>query len=262
MRRNILFALLFISSIAYGQSTQQFPYERVLFPLAVAGPPIPGAQGSQWVVEAFGRNDASEPVDVTQQVFGTCGQCPPKPSASTFQSPVISNDPNTGGFVYIGAPGADGKVTFTLRTQDVSRQAQTWGTTIPVVRERDVRTAKITLLNFPVTAAFRNTLRVYDFDYPTNRVVRLRVYPLSSNDALVDTQITLLAPNVANGPELYPLWPGRALLTDLASTFPALSALTTPARIELDPVTPGLRFWAFLSTTNNETQHVTVTFPN
>lgn len=32
-------------------------------------------------------------------------------------------------------------------------------------------------------------------------------------------------------------------------------------RIELEPVTPGLKYWAFLSITNNKTQHFYTVLP-
>ena len=41
---------------------------------------------------------------------------------------------------------------------------------------------------------------------------------------------------------------------------PALAGVTS-MRIEVVPLTPNLRFWAFVSITNNETQEVTIVSP-
>jgi hypothetical protein len=50
-------------------------------------------------------------------------------------------------------------------------------------------------------------------------------------------------------------------MTDLTAAFPQLASAQL-LRIVLDPVSADLRFWAFVSVTNNETQHVTVITPN
>src|SRR5260370_32300719 len=51
--------------------------------------------------------------------------------------------------------------------------------------------------------------------------------------------------------------PSRAGVT---STLPELQGVDR-VRIEITPATDGLRLWAFVSVTNNETQHVTVIAP-
>jgi hypothetical protein len=278
----ISLVVLFISIVtAVGveaQPTLQPPYERVLVPVVVAAA-TPGAYGSVWQTELVTRNEADQSVDISDNPFGLCNQCIPYAPHSTFRIPLYASNPNAGRFLYIGSPGVR-NVTFTLRVQDISRQALTWGTTIPVVRDRDVFGGKLQLLDIPIDSRFRAALRVYDFEPPTEatpRVVRLRIYDMCgigqidtrcANTPLVDTSLTL----VASGHESYPAFPqspGTVFIGDLAGTFEQLANLppvnlpdSTPrVRLDVDPVTPSLRFWAFVSVTNNETQHVTVISP-
>jgi hypothetical protein len=238
------------------QPTLQPPYERVLIPLFVSGS-LPGAFGSLWTTQLTVRNESDDSVVVTNLPIGLCGLCPPSEPRSTFSLPLFVHNPNAGTFLYIGSPGA-GKVTFTLRVQDVSRQAQTWGTAVPVVRERDVHSDTLQLLDIPTDRRFRTTLRVYDFDTPDNRSVRLRIYALNGNTPLVDTTLTLQGPR-----QDYPSFPDRpasAMIGDLVTAFPQL-VIAGRLRIVIDSVTSGVRFWAFVSVTNDETQHVTVIAP-
>jgi len=194
-------------------------------------------------------------------------------------------NPNAGTFLYISNTGI-GKVTFGLRVQDTSRQSSTWGTSVPVVREKDIYTGKLQLLNIPVNANFRAALRVYDFDTtsPNPRLVRLRIYdmcgigpfdntvpfPCTPATPLVDTTLSLV-PAGPNASFSMPTNPATTMIGDLVSNFPQLAALPPRpgeetgiprVRIDIDPITPSLRFWAFASVTHNVTQHVTVITPN
>ena len=45
-------------------------------------------------------------------------------------------------------------LAFHLRVQDTSRQAETWGTEVPIVRERELRTGTFALTNVPLTDGF------------------------------------------------------------------------------------------------------------
>jgi hypothetical protein len=254
------------ASLAYGQAPIQAPYERVLIPIVVNGP---GAFGSQWSTTLVVRNESEQPLVISPSPYGgAIAAFEPYHPHSTFRYPLDAVG-NRGEFLYIGSPGI-GKVTFALHVQDLSRQAETFGTTVPVVRDKDVYTGKLQLIDIPVTSDFRSALRVYDFDSNTKvpPVVRLRIYDMCgagpfdrdcTDTPLVDT--TLPLPN--GGEESYtnPDHPGFAMIGDLATAFPQL-APQSRVRIDLDPVTADLRFWAFVSTTHNETQQVTVIAPN
>ena len=257
------------AAVAYGQNGVQAPYERVLIPTMIATP-VAGAYGSQWATQLVVRNESDDGVAITPTPYGgTIATWAPYAPHSSFQYTDRARNPNAGEFLYIGSPGI-GKVTFNLRVHDTSRDSSTFGTTIPVVREKDVYSAKLQLLNIPVSSDFRSALRVYDWDSNTKTppVVRLRIYDMCgigpfdrdcTNAPLVDT--TLELPN--GGEESYtnPDHPGFAMIGDLANAFPQLAGQSR-VRIDLDPVTADLRFWAFVSTAHNTTQQVTVVTPN
>jgi hypothetical protein len=83
---------------------------------------------------------------------------------------------------------------------------------------------------------------------------------------LIETTFTLVPAIVPGsqgefGDRIHWPVPGHARITDLVSAYPVLTGVER-LRIEIEPLTPDVRFWAFVSTTNNETQHVTVTLPD
>lgn len=239
----------------------QVPYERVLVPIVLNGAVLGGAYGAAWNSTLMVRVDADEPVLIAQLpgALSVAGPSIAGPKSTIKPLLLFTPDPNAGAFVYVGAPGAGGKVTFLLRVQDLSRSALNWGTVIPVVRERDVFSSRAILLDVPADPRFRVALRVYDFDPAEDRQIRVRFYELSSNTVLAETVLVLTAapqlqPPV--DPKIYPAYPGAARITDVVSSFPQLNAVKE-FRVELEPVTPGLRFWPLITVTNNETQHVT-----
>jgi hypothetical protein len=282
-RRLMKIIAVFAALRVYGQGHVQSPYERVLVPIIIQTP-VPGAFGSLWQTTLTVRNESDQAVEITPTPFGGCLElCEVWGAHTTLQLGANVVNPNGGTFMYVGSPGLR-KVTFNLRVQDISRQASTWGTTIPVVRETEVSTGKLQLLNIPVSSDFRTTLRVYDFDTLKQQVgsVQVRVYDMCGIGPLDNTpqfpcSVGPLAEanlELASGGEqlaTIPDHPGTAMIGDLVSSFQQLrSVLPRPGdltaiprvRIDIDPITPGLRFWGFASVTNNTTQHVTVITPN
>jgi hypothetical protein len=268
MHRTLILLLLSIAAAAASAQPlapqqivlSQEPYERLLVPL-VLQEPLPGAYGSLWVSHLVVRNDSSEPIAFAAAPGGPCLDiylyCPDavEPKSTTDHGFRFAHNPNAGLFYYVGNPGRTA-LTVTLRIQDISRQALTWGTSIPVVRERDTYTTPLVLLDVPLDTRFRVAIRTYEFE-PTDGEarVRIRVFPLESDVPAVETTLSLLryGLSVIQNPRF-------AMIADLRDAFPQLSALDR-VRLEIAPASDGLRFWAFASVTNNETQHVTVIAP-
>jgi hypothetical protein len=147
--------------------------------------------------------------------------------------------------------------------QDLSRQAQTWGTEMPVVLEDDAFRQTIHLLDVPVSKEFRSLLRVYDFgpsrDVP--KTVRYRVFE---------------ARTAVYNPVRWPVAPDRLLASGVMQLrvanlgfHPGYVALPLDhldldverVRVEIEPQDQDGRLWAFISVTNNTTQHVTTVVP-
>lgn len=243
---SMFFAFVFSPSIQAQTSTD----EKVLIPVWY-GTYMPGANGSVWVFNLTIRNDGSTFTRVGG--WSSCAICVDqgKPH-TTFTLDCCSGPPGLGEFVYVQRPGNE-LVSFNARIQDISRQSQTWGTEIPIVREGEWRQGHIALLDVPLSDEFRQALRVYAYDQE-GLGVSARIYDLET-DTLLSSRHLTLSSDVWNPADIAP----QSQLTDLRQAF----ELTThdPVRIELEPEDPTALFWAFVSVTNNETQHVTLVTP-
>ncbi|HVR42295.1 MAG TPA: hypothetical protein VMS56_02520 [Thermoanaerobaculia bacterium] len=197
----------------------------------------------------------------------TCSNSPigPGATAEVFPTPVSAQNPGPGVFLYVHQ-GESELLRFNLRTQDVSRQHLTFGTELPVIRDDEVFTTSLNLFPVPTDGGFRQTLRIYDFDANPTSQIRVRIYdtqfgPSAAGNLLVEEIVTLASPT-PNGPDPErPDRPGFGQRLDLVDLYPVLAG-SQYVRIEIEPMTSGLRFWAFVSVTNNETQHVTTITPN
>jgi hypothetical protein len=263
--------LLVHAASVLGQGHNQAPYERVLVPI-LAAEGVPGAYGSLWGTFLTVRNDSDFDVDVTPFPTGICvSPCGTFDPHSTSLVGFATPNANGGQFLYVGKPRA-GKVSFSLRVQDSSRQSLSWGTTIPVIREKDVSSTRLQILDVPTDKRFRDALRIYDFDTAdeSTKLVRVRIGESHSELATVDVVVPLIS--IAHN-TFPPANPAFAMIGSLVDTYPQLSTVVDPTlppgnslpprvRILLDAVSPGLRFWGFVTVTNNETQHVTALLPS
>jgi hypothetical protein len=249
-KRLIIFVVaLCVVTSSFGQSVR-----RILIPIAIG--PSPGEFGSLWTSELWVHNEAS--TDRTFDADEFCvALCPPKSLASgeTRQVPFSPQPPGDPGLIAYVA-GADGDVTFNLRVQDLSRQAETWGTEIPAVREGDFLSGTKSLLNIPVDARFRQMLRIYTVDAGEARF-RVRAFALFTDETLGTVDIALRSPSAG---AQFPYKPSYSQVGDLVVLFPRTLGLVTVG-LQLIPLTADVRYWAFISVTNNETQHVTTVTP-
>ena len=116
---------------------------------------------------------------------------------------------------------------------------------LPVVREREFTDGKIQIAGVRMDDGFRKTLRIYGLDGETAAGVRVRVYSLTASKLLFEHEYALLpvGPNA----------PSFNMECDLSNYW--LETDGTPVRVEVEPLTPGAKIWAFVSITNNTTQH-------
>lgn len=255
--------LLVLASLAQAQTP-----EKLLLPIAPQR--VAGAFGSEWVTDAAVTNMSDSPIRASRDLPPVCiALCTPFPIPA--RSTVFVTDiPRTAGvagtFLFVES-GRAGDLSVTLRTRDSSRQKETWGTVIPVVGANDLFAGRFGLTDVPVEAQFRSTLRIYDFDAETAPAVRVRFYRLDpqhdpSNNSVQSDADTLLfdviptfnlpAPGTRTifpASVEIPLW----LLPELANAG--------RVRVQIDPLTGTRDYWAFVSVTHNETQHVTIVTP-
>ena len=271
---SFLFASLLCATVA--AADEPVSYERVLLPVVVKGE-VPGALGSRWTTQLSILNNVAQDVDVKGYVTAPRGcpiLCNPSPltrPAIAFYPAIASPGTVTQGAILLLDRRFSDSVEVHLRVQDISRQSQTWGTEVPVVREKGLYQGTLNLLDIPIGAAFRQTLRVYDVDARPDAVVRVRFYRVNPAtdttsevldptppDLLVAERTVHLTTEQRNGTPAYDL--GYAEISNVG-VLPELQNVDR-IRIEVTSLTTGLRFWGFVSVTNNDTQHVTVISPH
>lgn len=227
--------------------------ERVLLPVVFGGTGAPGAYGSVWRTFLTGYNDNDRYVRVVESLLPCNFECPvpPAPAHAFFRYDRYT-PPGLGRYLYIGeASTTEAEVDalhLSLRAQDLSRQSQTWGTELPVVRERDYRN-KVMLLDVPTTDEFRITLRIF---VPNVEQDVVRVTVVRGGAALLDTSVVVTLPQPG-----YEEYPAQIALNDFAGLYPEIQG-SEPVSIV---VSGDQKLWAFASVTNNSTQHVTTASP-
>lgn len=236
-------------------------YELALVPVFTSSP-SPGAFGSLWSSQLWIRNVGEEPA-----VFS---QGPPECNIGCQDDDHHSLAPKATARITSVAAARDGQpgfvlhlqreraFAFNLRVHDLSRQSETWGTEIPVVRERDLLHESGVLLNVPQKAGFRVLLRAYSVPGRVGDAVILRVYPRQGNELLAERRLSL--DDVVISFADFPTHPGYVELYISAENLPGIGDHEF-LRLELTPATEGLPFWAFATVTHNESQHVTTILP-
>jgi hypothetical protein len=202
-------------------------YRRILVPLTPAQ--VPGINGARW---------KSDTTILTNGVA---------------IDPPLGTLPG-GQFIYV-AEADEARVQLNARVWDLSRETETAGSEIPIVREREFTSSTIALLGIPVASHYRHTLRVYDFDGRAGARVGIRLYANEETTPRVSVTRTLGVVSTAKAtPAQLPVYPGYLELDP--GTLMPLGGIST-LRVEIEPLDEGLRIWSFLSVTNNETHHVT-----
>ncbi len=255
--------------MAFPLGAQQPPnppdYEKILLPVVFQGP---GAHGSVWTTRIFAHNAGKEPVPAANPIFEGDPKCPaicgcaatPVIEPGRTNSVCVAGFSDPMGLIYYPLRSVADNVRFSARIFDASRSAVNGGTEIPVVRERDFRTDSIVLVDVPAAPLFRLALRVYDPDQHDGGLVRMRITAVDAQTPIVESTITLSYPIRTLLPDPFPNRPAFAYIGDLLTAHPELSRIAS-VRIELTPVTDGMRIWGFVTITNNDTQQVTTVSP-
>ena len=203
---------------------------RFLVPVAIN---TAGAFASSWVSELAVTNENAGPVTIAGATIagGTTALLTPPSS-------------NTGAFVLVPRSAA-ANVTMSLHVRDTSRDAEGFGTEIPVVPETQFRPF-VVLNGIPSDARFRNLLRIYGYGgLFAHATVTLRD---DASGVELKTE-TVDFSDYAQLP-LDTLAGHSRLRAEISATQPA------------SPLVPAPPLWAFVSVTNNDTQQVTTITPS
>jgi hypothetical protein len=271
MRYQITTALLvlLVAGSLHAQPAFDANYERFLIPVFVGQ--TPGTNGSLF---STSLTPWSKSESETVRIWGLeehCGApviCPPpdytqpvlvKPygaEGSFFRGPVIIPNGNPGRFIYV--PKAEANLfAVTLRAFDESRRLENYGTQLPIVRESDFTNDRIVLPDVPMHPPYRNTLRIYS-TYPT----RVNVW-FEGPDIIGSPTIT---PQPGLELELRPglneFDPAYAQFTKFEQyPYNLAVVVQSPSCPQCTPPLIAAKIWAFITVTNNETQHITTITP-
>ncbi len=226
-----------------GAPVDRFLFEPVLLPVSFEGA---GAFGSQWksdnvVAPADWPAVARSPLP--------CAGCTSVITAARRLD--VTNDP--AGLLLWIARTPEPAMFANSRIREVSRQPQSTGTEIPVVREHDFRRASVRLLNVPYDGHSRATLRIWALGDPGG----LCFLDASSQSAY---WLPILSSVPLQRSKADALWFGSA---DITATLQQTKAGET-ASIRVTPLSadPDIALWAMISVTNNDTQQVTIVSSN
>lgn len=260
MRKAVVAVLLFMIAVAAYPAS---PYSRVLLPLFLSDP-APGAYGSVWASAFVIHNGSATHSYIIRS-------CPPaeactadlandedlRPNKTETGLPARYPKPTNGAagtVLWLESPdGSDSEglnVSYSLRVVDLSRTATAAGTEVPVVRERALRSTTIHLLNVPTDSRFRTALRIFEMNLATADF-RVHVFDQQSGAQLFEQVVT----TTTHGVTPQEFTPGFAEMSDL------VSAGANPIRVEIEPLSAGAAFWAYVSITNNDSQQITLVTP-
>lgn len=246
-------------------------FERVLLPAHNCH--LRGAYGSEWCADLQVYNSGEESTTIypvypdPRGVSIAALMLPPGRVAGigllrSIASSFTETAPVSARVLYIDPEHAD-DVHMNVRLYDQSRTSMTWGTDIPVVRERDLFGRPIQIFPVPMATRFRTALRVYDPHRTPDASVAVTFYSVAAGHLLGSRVLTLQVLTRELSPGVIDVsYPGLAELGNL-SDLPELSTLNDndSIRIVVESLTPGLKLWAMVSVTNDETQHVTLLTP-
>ena len=247
------------------------PYQRVLVPISVAD--VPGANGALWTAELWGFNGNGtdnivhvEPLPCLVIAMSRCATAFALPPGRSTRVLPYGTPPAPGVLMLIPTHLAE-RTSFTLHVRDLTRQSDSWGVQIPVVRERDFFTGPTHMTNIPFGSDYRQTLRIYAIlDGPLSAQFRVKLFQVtgSTDDRLLTDQVITIDPPPVPPPNQIPSPLVQLTLTDL---FLIEIAGVNRVRVTIEPATeptalrPPVPYWAFVSITNNRTNDVTTVVP-
>ena len=156
-------------------------------------------------------------------------------------------------YVYLSKESAERlRMSLVVESAERSRLDERSYTELPVVSARDFTTKTMQFVGVRIDEGFRQTVRIYGLDGQQSGKFMMRVYPMDSSVLLhscVHEIHPISSEKTADGNDLRPAF---GMECDMSKH---LEVRNEKVRIEIEPLTEGLAYWAFLSITNNKTQH-------
>ena len=214
-------------------------FERILVPSALRAQ---GAFGSEWRTDIFVRNPTAHRIPIIGVADVDSGN-------TRNVSERLPND-DRGAFLRIDR-GSAPSAALAGFVRDVSRDGARWGVELPLVREEDFRGERVHFAAVPLDRNARATLRIYALDV-TSAGYGV-IIAGTTNEILHQLFV-----NAVTADETRPAF--------ASVNLGALGLQDQTVTITIYPTSgssPSLfaRFWAFITVTNNDTQHVTIITP-
>lgn len=238
-------------------------FEPILLPIYLDGE-VPGANGSRWATQLWLRNNSADSIslapwpciaEICLPVFPQTRMLQPGESLKglvPFFRPPTSNPSR---LLWVTKGNAH-QLSANLRLFNAGGEASDAGAEIPVVRDRELQVSTIQLQAVPLSEQHRINLRIYDPGSSDSRF-RVRIYEQTSGTTTPAPlrEVELIATVDETGE-----FRTRAAYATY-DDFTGFSARPESIRIEVEPLTAGSRYWAFVSITNNSTQRATLVTP-
>lgn len=252
--RPLLLALLALTTLS-AAAQNIGPYEQILVPFDTMN--LVTASG-RWRSELWARNNGSAPVNIWAQEcfrFGqpvACSRRMEVPAGKTLLLDGFEPDGAAPGVLLYIPRGRSSDVTFNLRVRDLSRGLDDLGTELPVVREAEMKSGRVSLINVPLQPNARIHLRLYAPHPQAAFTVRMFAEP--AGEVLAQAIYASGTPADGSDPAELPL------MIDASSIFRGWIIDRVHVTVEMMMPQNGT-FFPLLTITNQRNNHVTTVTP-
>lgn len=265
-RASFMAAILTTAAVA---AQAQLEYARYFVPFAPTAAELPGSHGSAWKTELWFAYSGDTYSHIRPHPGCRFFECPDEMLVEPGRAPLpflpMPLYANSGVILHVNRAHAH-EFSFSLRVTDISRGAGSAGTEVPVVPEEDLSSGALNLIDVPLRHNYRVMLRVMGLPEVDDPVVEIRYYHRDDIDenGYDDTPVLLRTDRIplqrfgASGEFWFQ--PAVARVAEVES-FPEFAG-SNALWIEVVPIAPNLKIWAFVSVTNNQTQQVTLVSPS
>lgn len=255
MKLLLILSLVFASSLIAQDSLSG--YEPVLLPVYAGITPVNGVNGSTFRtrLSVFSERLFTFYPGITEPFSETALILLPRDFAVPSKGRVVWIDRAAVNDVHFG---------YTLISNDARLLAPVQRTALPVVRERELRRGRIELLDVPAWGGsagdrFRHTLRIYDVLRTGSVVATVRVELMDVGGARTLETFTVPLDRVDGADASFPYY-AEVPLELPCLRFGSENCGGYSARLSLT-VAPDIHYWAFVSSTDNVTQQVSIHAP-
>jgi len=157
-------------------------------------------------------------------------------------------------FLYLPKSQVDRlRMSLVVEASDRERLDERSFAELPIARESDFRDTKMNIVGVRMEPGFRQTLRIFGLDGNNYGIVMVSAFDLNTDELLYQEPHFLWPLSAEQSTDGRALRPSFTMECDLSQELPDYLDGRN-VRIELEPLSEGTKYWAFVSITNNKTQ--------